>query len=48
MWNNSSSYKQEDQIFDLANKYKTKDLKNGGCYKKVKASCEAVSSVKYK
>ena len=25
---------------------KTKDLKNGGCYKKVKVSCEAVSSVR--
>ena len=37
----------DDQIFAL-NEHKTKDLKNGSCYKKVKVSCEAVSSVKYK
>ena len=30
------------------NKHKTKDLKNGSYYKKVKVSCEAVSSAKYK
>ena len=30
------------------NEHKTKDLKNGSYYKKVKVSCEAVSSAKYK
>ena len=48
MWDNSSSYRQDDQIFDLKNRHKTKDLKNGSSYKKVRVSCEAVSSVKYK
>ena len=48
MWNNSFSYRQDDQIFDLNKQTKAKDLENGSCYKKVKVSCEAVSSVKYK
>ena len=31
----------------ITNKHKRKDLKNFNCYKKLKVSCEAVSSVKY-
>ena len=44
---NSSSNRRDDQIFDEQTNTK-QDLKNGSCYKKVKVSCEAMSSVKYK